>query len=998
MPTAAETFEQIIRHESTQELVPFLLALEKKDVVSVRERLLKLWSELDRRNDANGWQAAMTTEQNHMLQLAAIATFAPAQAARPSIRLWFDRRSDHQPEFWQVMEHARPTWLTNWLLPQARSKDTWGVPLHSFVRQLEQRQLLDFEPELFAKTLPNWLPELGDQLSQEDPVSSDANARLVQLLAEDPAVLNRDILLLFEFETHIEKERARIQKRPAPGEDWSGRWQKWNQLHPPQVLDWQEVFVRLITAEYIDRSDILTRCLLALRRDFRRPLLTWFRNLFLTLKPTMTERLTQQHKLAELLPHPQALVANFALEQLTELLPEPEFSLAPLLLYADNLLTRPELKTGLRTLLAGLLKRLKQDAAHASAVARLLATALPHPDSAVQERAAKGLAGMLAAPQPLLTPEETAELLATIGRHAELLGAPARTALAAWLAPVVPADPLVETATYAPAAQFVPELSAATAIVPVADWHELLFLTGQVLRHNDPTATERWLDGLVRLNGQWPAGFAGQLRPYLAQLFPEIKKASDAQIVAILSEPVDVYGHEGLVQAMLLTWATDFAVARVEEADTKRPHVIPNPLLTIEKQRYLLAESLLRNRQALPLLSTPTHQPHWVAPSALVARLLAYQAADYPPDATDLAVALARTAHTHPTDTAEALQQLPALADAGLRELLAWFLGPTDQPLPTLPPAPEQRSPAGSQATVAEALPELWAVAARTKLPAGSFPSLPAALGYEYPGVAQPLRSAFEVVQRENQYPDPEQPDQLKSFHFVELAWDSGAATPAPSPLLVYAPPVGKSKYGSWEANFVMVEDLVFLLSLIPNYPAPLYDQVLRNAAWADNLEATERDLIARALRELLAPGPAFEAAETALLASGLIHYTPLCRSLAQEVLVRAVAQGRLIPVPLGQVLGRQLAVGYAPVPRLATNLEPLLAIDATTGDALRQVLDGLLPELAAGPPRNTGKLLETYASLRGRTHAAMPAAVQARLREWQKSANLKKMAAALLV
>src|SRR5205823_6278715 len=114
--------------------------------------------------------------------------------------------------------------------------------------------------------------------------------------------------------------------------------------------------------------------------------------------------------------------------------------------------------------------------------------------------------------------------------------------------------------------------------------------------------------------GQWPAGFTGQLRPYLAQLFPEIKKASETQVEAILTAPVDMYSHEGLVQAMLLAWATGFATRRVASVDVKKPYATPNPLLAIEKQRYLLAEDLLANQHALPLLSTPTHQPHWVAP------------------------------------------------------------------------------------------------------------------------------------------------------------------------------------------------------------------------------------------------------------------------------------------------------------------------------------------------------------------------------------------------
>ena len=283
-------------------------------------------------------------------------------------------------------------------------------------------------------------------------------------------------------------------------------WQVWNQKHPPQTVTWQQLFLHLTATHHLDRADILTRCLLALRRDFRRPLLTWFKELFLSLKPTRAERLARQDELTELLAHPLPLVVNFAIEQVKDLLPEPGFALAPLLQYADNLLLRPDLKTGLKTLLAGLAKLPRHDAAHAPAVARLLAAALAHPDATVQERAAKGLADLLAAKKPLLPPADTAETLVALANQAELLGSAARTVLAPWLAAPTPLSATEAAATYAPLAQFVPEISAATAITPVADWHELLFLTGQVLRHDDPRrpgALARWPAAAARVFASW---------------------------------------------------------------------------------------------------------------------------------------------------------------------------------------------------------------------------------------------------------------------------------------------------------------------------------------------------------------------------------------------------------------------------------------------------------------------------------------------------------------
>jgi hypothetical protein len=402
---------------------------------------------------------------------------------------------------------------------------------------------------------------------------------------------------------------------------------------------------------------------------------------------------------------------------------------------------------------------------------------------------------------------------------------------------------------------------------------------------------------------------------------------------------------------------------------------------------------------ALPLLSTPTHAPHWVAPTALVEKLLAYEAAGQEPAAADLALALARTAHNHPTEATAALGHVPRLTHAGLRQLLTWFFGPAETLLPApASPAPPDRRPAEATATLAEALPELWAVAARTKAPAEAFLALPTWLGYDYPGAAQPLHLRHEAVAQKNTY-DPMYllPGQPTSHRWTALYWRSGTTHAAPSGLLLYAPPVSGGTQGSWEEIQLLASDLPYLAAALPYYPAPLHEYVVRCAAWADNLESSERDLMAQALRALLAAGPAHAPAATVVLASGLLHHTALCRSLAQEVLLRAVAGGQLQPTALGQVLGQQLATGYAPVPRLAASLATLGGIDALTNDALAQTFEALLPELPAAPLRSLRALLDLYADLRARTGRPVPAAVQARLGEWRTAPSLRKVAGALI-
>jgi hypothetical protein len=1027
MSTASETFEHIVRHQSLAELVPFLLQLAPADIVPVRQKLLSLKAELTAGYDVpvapdrTEVVVPITLPQSEMLYLAGLATYSRKEALGKGFEgQWADKwpspAAVAQSAFLVVLAHARPDWLTDWLVGLARQAD-WrqlSAP-YWLLHELLNRGLVTYEPWLFAQAAAHLLTTYNEQDTAETQEREYCEQHFLQSLQAEFPRLHRDLLLFFEYDT------------PAQSAYFYGD-------KDGETFTWHELLLSLTASGHLHRADILTRCLGALRRDFRRTLLTWFRALFLALKPTFTERLARQQELTELLAHPQPLVVNFALEQLQDLLPEPGFDLAPLLLSAEGLLTRPDLKTGLRTLVTGLARLPYHAAAHTPAIAHLLAGALAHPDAAVQERAAKGLAELLGASKPRLSPAETTATLATLAPQAELLGAAARATLAPWLA--TPKLPATEPVAYAPQPQFVPDISPATAIVPVADWHELLFLTGQVLQHDEPAGRERWLDGLLRLQEQLPADYATQLQPYVRQALPQLKKASAEEARALLAEPITLPGHDGLLLALLLGWAERFATPRVAAVEVA-PHVRTPPLPAVEQQRYLFLETQLCAGGALPLLSTPTHQPYWVAPSALVSRLLAYQAAATPPAAADLAVALARTAHAHPAEAAQALHLLPQLADAGLRELLTWFFGPAGQPMPALAPA-NSRQPARLAASAAEALPELWAVAARTKAPAATFPTLTASLGYNYPGTAQPLATTCEAVPRENRYPDPTRPGQEAGYRFVELSWRSEATEPAPSPLLLYAPPAGQRQHGSWENNWQLASELPHFIALLPNYPAPLYAHVLRQATWADSLESSERDLLLQALRSLLGPGPALEAAATAVLASGLIHHTPPGRSLAQEVLLQVIAHGRLLPAALGHILGQQLASGlihhtppgrslaqevllqviahgrllpaalghilgqqlasgYAPAARLADNLLVVTKIDGLTDDALCQTLGALLPALPAAPPRSLRLLLDTYASLLARTGRTLPATLRPNLLAWQKTASLRAVVKTLL-
>ncbi|RFP65219.1 hypothetical protein D0N36_10175 [Hymenobacter lapidiphilus] len=996
MPAVVETFEQIARHQSLAVLVDFLLTLNKTDLLPVRQHTKQLYREVYEWRDEDESQRFPSERESHLF-LAGLATYSKQEGLVRTFNVpWgFElgvtkhANAGHYDLFLAVVRHSRPGWLTAWFERVARN-DTSDTAPYDVIRQLAEEGLISPAPWLLAQAVAHWLQQFDHD---EDRYPREYELHVLRQLHADPVLLTRDLPLLFKFDTDVDGTYLYL------GDD-------------QESVTWLTLMPQLAASGHLNRAELGTRCLLAMHRNFRRSLLTWFKDVFLALKPTADEQLAHQAELLELMAHPLAQVVNFALDQFKGLWLLPGFDVEALFPYVDNLLTRSDLKTSLKALLSGFEKLTKARPELAPMLATRYAAALAHPDAGVQERAAKSLANLLGAKQALLNATATADTVATLQELGELLSTPARTLLALWLAPV-PA-PSITPESYVPRVGFVPDISEATAIKPVADWHELLFLTGQALQIDQPAAAERWLDGLLRLRGQYPADYATQLRPYLLQAFPWLLKgkteAETIEILGALDYGQHLASRTGLLRALLVSWYggfTQLQVARVELQSVN--YAYPDPLLGPARQRLLAAEARLApGAVPLPMLSTPTHQPFWVAPTALISKLLAYEAASQTPDAADLALALGRLAWNAPTDAATARQQLANLHHSGLRELLAWLLAPSEAPL-SLPPVKLSKKSQPKVAsgnfdqwvsneglaplTLADALPWLWAVAARTRSPHGIWTEL-AALA-DYPGLAKPWRPDWGIAMRTEVICQPynqKQPERVEQYEELTIATVAPAAPP--SPLLLYSL---HAQLPQKHHNYfwLSTEDVSFLLSLLPNNPAPLQWHLLRSCFRSIPGYSEQAIILSKQLHALLTDGPAYEESTSVLLAVGLLFDKPEARALAWEVLLAAVDTGRLVPVMLGQALGRLLAGSYAPVLRLGDALPAVRGISPATDDALRQLLEALLPELPAAPLRNTAKLLAAYADFR--REQPLPAVVQTRLLEWQAVNSLKKAATVLL-
>lgn len=994
-----ESFERIARRGKLQAMVDFLLPLGKPELLAVRQKTKELYCEMNNWNLGN---SRFPFDRASLLFLAGVASYSRKEAATRAFDLPWSFQNDHsrqEPGQWellmQVLQHAQPVWLTEWLLRVTRSSP-WQVIGYTRLRELADAGLVEYDAWLFAQSLAQHLRTFNhDSRNQTQDLTPD----VICFLQADATLLERDLPLLFDFDTMVDSTAIYRQQEVQ--------------------TTWSTLMIRLTESGYLKRADLLGRSLLATRRDFRRPLLTWFKNLFLGLNPTLAERLAHQTDLVDLLAHPLPLVVNFALDQLKDLWAHPDFAAAPLLLYAESLLTRHDIKTGIRSLFGGLEKLLKRDAAVAPTLAALASTALAHADAAIQERGAKLLKTLLSSPKPLLTATEAADTIAGLCLYADLLAPAARLLLTPYLPLEDDNSSSSAAVSYVPQNGFVPDISAATAIASVRDWHELLFLTGQVVQQRQPADVERWLDGLLRLRGAFPADYARQLHPYLVQALPWVlqNKSEEETRTALLSFSFGNHnGQQELLLALLMSWYLGFPHLKVPQVSLRpAQYHHPDPLLRVEQQRLAAVEEALWAFAApLPLLSTPTHAPHWVAPSALVQKLLDYEAAGQEPNSADLCLALARTAVAAPDDVATARHLLPLFHSPDLRQLLTSFLGPpaAEVAWPTTLPKPPQRRfsgrlaqlipflrsttpPASSPNCTAE-LPWLWAVAARTRQPHAPLPALQHYA--QHPGVDVPWQPTWKIEQNSHTYKqlwNKAKPEVTECWQ--ELVLDTAEPKqPLPSGLLLYslhASVAAHNHYSLWAT----AADLPFLLTLLPNHPEPLYWHLIRIGCRTAGKDPSSQDAVRVVLHSLLQPGATYTEAATLLLALGLTHAAPGCRAVALEVLLAAIEAGRLAPVALGIVLGQLLAAEFVPVQRLTDGLAQARAINALVDDALRQLLDSLLPLLPAAPLRNTRKLIEAYADVQGRSRQTVPEPVQQKLRAWSNSAILKKATATLL-
>ena len=419
----------------------------------------------------------------------------------------------------------------------------------------------------------------------------------------------------------------------------------------------------------------------------------------------------------------------------------------------------------------------------------------------------------------------------------------------------------------------------------------ILFLLGDCLRERTAATIDLFFEGLVQLQESLPANYTKELAPYLKKL---MKSHYLDSVTTIIKGFLYCYSHQKPLEIPPYQYTYEESNALREKLDETAfeeyllwdrlyKHKTFIPFLFHKAQLTL---KYLNEKEMLPFLSTPTHEPFYIDTEIFVDKLLQYEAVNKQPDLHDLIVACNRLLFREVSATAkEKARQLKG----DYAKAIQYYLGLTDEVPPT-----------------EEFLP-LWTQITRIKHPDREFPEFENTSAKDIPSVVKPYYIGYGWTKWRDR--------DMFTFHNYDIGYDEksekgywiGHYRNSFSPLYYNA--CGGSTPLSTEVNY--------LLSLNPHYPdAILCGYIANNACGADEI------------RNMLLPLEAVLRYDLRVRHSGWL-YIGACllydkrpsRDLAYEYILQALARGEDLHY-VGRYLSDVLAMHFSPINRFVEFLD----------------------------------------------------------------------------
>ena len=703
-----------------------------------------------------------------------------------------------------------------------------------------------------------------------------------------------DAQFLFQYPEAIEKVLLQLYRIEAKVLDLS-KWEsddtlrKTNSCGSAKVTTyWDEVFELLVHYGYQIPRSFVGQLLESLLNQWKKPHLDWHCRLLKWLAPTQEELLAHQQTLFAVLGTGVGSVVKTVMEYIVSIANAPKFDFASFMQQFPLAFT---VEKQPKTLLQGveiLAKEFKKHPPTDLNYREQLAVLFTQPDVKLQE-----------AVTDLLTTYFADEGLAeVVAPYKDYLKGKAQKLLENHSLEVAEASASVTPNSQAitPNTQpLTPNTHTLTPIIYPLSPNETLFLLGDCIREKSAATIDVFFDALVRLQEQIPADYTEQIKPYLKQLLAREWFVGTMPLLYLFLDSWSSQSAEPLIYDIDKEWKEirklykEEKYPQADKLDKLRViHYGANKAKeTFPYLFHKIAHTLkkLKEKDTLPFLATPTHEPFYIEAEVLVDKLLQYEAQGKAPDLDDLIVACNRLLFWEVSAAAkEKAQQLKS----DYAPAIQYYLGVTDK------------------IQLNEALLPLWTQITRLKHPDEEFKVFENTLAKSILSVVKPFYIRYGWEKRTYANGEVGEEFTYHCNHYYKYGKDKSR-------------PALYNYYNANEGKCTAAQEAEYKLSLNPHYPDAILCAYI--ALWATMNEADQ-------VRDMTLPLEAVLRYDLRVRHSGWL-YIGACllfekrpsRDLAYEYICQAIARGEDLSY-LKTYLAQVLAWDYLPIPRFIEFLD----------------------------------------------------------------------------
>jgi predicted DNA-binding WGR domain protein len=933
-----ETYDDIIKNRRVNDLLPFLQEKSKGNKEALKAQIKKAkryWmTSIDLEPEfvklhGRGWGQRADDKQSRLIILSSIALFDKTE-----ISSWFEvfRILDetHTEDLMAILEWAKPNWVDTFLLEQTK-KNEWFRLTYQSLRTLESKNLIQYNPELFALSLANY-----NEWHHDNKLKLKGND-YVNYLINDDISIKRDILELFNYETTLHNTTY-----ASTGKN-------------NHISLWETIFTRLLAEGKMDKAFFVENALQIQTKEWNNNLKSFFRKRIEELNLS-TDELVQYHETIFSFFHAAyPPIVSYGIELCKNIYAHPNFNAASFLEWVSPVMMRSDCKAGIKILLPILDKMAKEAPQYSNEIAAVLADIFLIADLSLQEKAAKSLLK--------IGNKNDAHLTKKLAMYAPQMQGNIKSTLADLLEEsdaLFDADNF-ENYVFAPTK---PLLLTENVVLP-QDWNDILFQFGKFISSDDVIDGEILLNTFITQRHLFPNDYVAQLKPYFKQL-------------------------EGkYFESVFKNYVKSFLISKMANLvnlfSVTNDHYINNKTLKLGKQIIVKVDNKVRNGSVLSLLSMPTHMPHWVEPKTLIERIIAHQNAGESVDILDLSIAISRMPREN---VADALSLLPQL-DNEMQQLMGYCLGQHQNiGFSETSVLSKLIVMVGLNTKKTENV-ALWATAARTYYPEKKFKEFEKTYLADVAFVVSPFRPKFYFKEQWNEWKNYQTKALERSPSWFELHFESiETHKNIPTDWLYRVELFSKNSYYD---NIHNAADVAYCHSVTPQNTESIAYNLLGTSCRHSNYSSAS---LKGYLNVVNTHEFHFSDPTTLAFACCFFQEKKEIRFLATEVLINVIQNQTLQTEVFGEKLAFLISNNYGVLLRAVDSIMAIKDVSPLHNSALMQILEYFFQnvEFKDKLPTNFKKLVENYMDLLIKTNQKPNTKSLEFFEKWKENASLKAL------